>query len=358
MSDHDAPQQSAPQQSDAQESDAQESDTQQSAGGGRAPSGLRASLDDSRRRRRRGLLAGVGVAVAAALVGGGFWAGTAVGGADAQAAGSGGSGERLSVRIAGSGESDLQDAVRTVAAEEGLDVTWVNFDDWTLTNSALVAGEVDANAFQHTAFLSAYNVANDTDLTPVFSTTITQWGVFSATLDSIEDIGQGARIAIPDDASNGGRALFILQAAGLIELGPDVGVYPTVDDVTGNDLGLEFVPIGATTIPTQFDDPSLDAVVVGTSYFDPSQDVDADDALYLDDSLSAESRPYVNAVVTRADDADDEAWTLLADAYADPRVADALEEESFGATQLVDVSAADLRSTLAELETAARELDS
>jgi D-methionine transport system substrate-binding protein len=163
---------------------------------------------------------------------------------------------------------------------------------------------------------------------------------------------------IPDDASNGARALFILQAAGLIELGPDVGVYPTVDDVVSNDLGLEFVPIGATTIPTQFDDPSLDAVVVGTSYFDPTQQIDAEDALYLDDSLSTGSLPYVNAVVTRADDVDDEAWTLLEQAYADPRVADALEEESFGNIQLVDVPVADLRSTLAELETAARELTS
>jgi D-methionine transport system substrate-binding protein len=142
------------------------------------PAGLRASLDDSRRKRRRGLLTGLGVVVAAALVGGGFWAGSATAGAGdgAQAAtggGAGGSGDRISVKIAGSGESDLQDAVKTVAAEDGLDVTWVNFDDWTLPNSALVAGEVDANAFQHTAFLSAYNVANDTDLTPVFSTTIT-----------------------------------------------------------------------------------------------------------------------------------------------------------------------------------------
>jgi D-methionine transport system substrate-binding protein len=327
------------------------------------PAGLRASLDDSRRKRRRGLLTGLGVVVAAALVGGGFWAGSATAGAGdgAQAAtggGAGGSGDRISVKIAGSGESDLQDAVKTVAAEDGLDVTWVNFDDWTLPNSALVAGEVDANAFQHTAFLSAYNVANDTDLTPVFSTTITQWGIFSATIDDLADLGQGARIAIPDDASNGARALFILQAAGLIELGPDVGVYPTVDDVVSNDLGLEFVPIGATTIPTQFDDPSLDAVVVGTSYFDPSQQIDAEDALYLDDSLSDESRPYVNAVVTRADNADDEAWSKLADAYADPRVAAALEEESFGNTVLVDVSADDLRSTLADLETAARELTS
>jgi len=322
---------------------------------------LRAGLEEARRRRRRGLLTGVGVAAAAALVGGGVLVGTSIagGGAAADAAGGAGGpgedGERLSVTIAGSGESELQDAVKEVAAEDGLDVEWVNFDDWTLPNSALVAGEVDANAFQHTAFLSAYNVANDTDLTPVFSTTISQWGVFSATKDSLDDLGQGDRIAIPDDAANSGRALNILAAADLVEIGEDAGVFPTVDDVTENDLGLEFVPIGATTIPTQFDDPSIDAVVVGTSYFEPSQGIDGDDALYLDDALSEGSRPYVNAVVTRADDVDDPAWAVLEDAYADPRVAEALERDSFGTVQLVDVSVDVLRDTLDELEADARE---
>jgi D-methionine transport system substrate-binding protein len=323
---------------------------------GRAAGGLRAGLDEARRKRRRSLFTVLGVAGVAALVGGGVLVGTAVGGADtADAADGAADDERLSVRIAGSGESELQDAVATVAAEDGLDVEWVNFDDWTLPNSALVAGEVDANAFQHTAFLSAYNTANDTDLTPVFSTSISQWGVFSATKRSLDELGQGDHVAIPDDAANSGRALGILEAAGLIEVDDGAGIFPTVNDVTENDLGLQFVPIGATTIPTQFDDPSIDAVVVGTSYFDPSQGIDADDALWLDDALSDGSRPYVNAVVTRADDADDPAWDVLEDAYADPRVAEALERDSFGTVVLVDVSAADLRATLAELEAAARE---
>ena len=321
----------------------------------RPAGGLRAGLDEARRKRRRALFTVLGVAGVAALVGGGVLVGTAVGGGTDPADAADGDGERLSVRIAGSGESELQDAVATVAAEDGLDVEWVNFDDWTLPNSALVAGEVDANAFQHTAFLSAYNTANDTDLTPVFSTSISQWGVFSATKSSLDELGQGDHVAIPDDAANSGRALGILEAAGLIEVDDGAGIFPTVDDVTENDLGLQFVPIGATTIPTQFDDPSIDAVVVGTSYFDPSQEIDADDALYLDDALSDGSRPYVNAVVTRADDVDDPAWDVLEDAYADPRVAAALERDSFGAVVLVDVSADDLRATLAELEAAARE---
>ncbi|WP_082514109.1 MetQ/NlpA family ABC transporter substrate-binding protein [Frigoribacterium sp. Leaf164] len=321
----------------------------------RPAGGLRAGLDEARRKRRRALFTVLGVAGVAALVGGGVLVGTAVGGGTDPADAADGDGERLSVRIAGSGESELQDAVATVAAEDGLDVEWVNFDDWTLPNSALVAGEVDANAFQHTAFLSAYNTANDTDLTPVFSTSISQWGVFSATKSSLDELEQGDHVAIPDDAANSGRALGILEAAGLIEVDDGAGIFPTVDDVTENDLGLQFVPIGATTIPTQFDDPSIDAVVVGTSYFDPSQEIDADDALYLDDALSDGSRPYVNAVVTRADDVDDPAWDVLEDAYADPRVAEALERDSFGAVVLVDVSADDLRATLAELEAAARE---
>jgi len=324
-------------------------------GADRPAGGLRAGLDEARRKRRRALFTVLGVAGVAALVGGGVLVGTAVGGGTDPADAADGDGERLSVRIAGSGESELQDAVATVAAEDGLDVEWVNFDDWTLPNSALVAGEVDANAFQHTAFLSAYNTANDTDLTPVFSTSISQWGVFSATKSSLDELEQGDHVAIPDDAANSGRALGILEAAGLIEVDDGAGIFPTVDDVTENDLGLQFVPIGATTIPTQFDDPSIDAVVVGTSYFDPSQEIDADDALYLDDALSDGSRPYVNAVVTRADDVDDPAWDVLEDAYADPRVAAALERDSFGAVVLVDVSADDLRATLAELEAAARE---
>ncbi|MDQ4137994.1 MAG: MetQ/NlpA family ABC transporter substrate-binding protein, partial [Actinomycetota bacterium] len=196
----------------------------------------------------------------------------------------------------------------------------------------------------------------DADLTPVLSTVITQWGIFSATIDSLEDFEEGDRIAIPDDASNGGRALFILEDAGLLELSDDAGTYPTVDDIESNRLDLELVPIAATTIPTQFDDPSLSGVVVGTSYFEPSQGIGKDDALHLDDSLAESSLPYVNVIATRADNVDNPAWDILADVLDDPRVADGLEADSFGNSVLVDVSVDDLRTKLSELEDLAREL--
>lgn len=324
-------------------------------------SDLRSSLDAaSKRRRRTGIIAGA-VAAAGLLVGGSIFAANAFTGGASTTPAAGANvaetepTERLSVRIATSEDNDFQTAVAEVAKENGLDVQWVNLADWVLPNTELAAGSVDANAFQHILYLSNFNVQNDEDLTPVFSTIITQWGIFSPALGGVDELAEGDRIAIPDDPSNGGRALYILEAAGLLEIADDAGELPTVDDIAANPLNLELVAIQATTIPQQFDDPSLSAVVVGTSYFDPSQGITGDDALYLDDSLAEENLPYINVIATRSDNADNPAWEILREAYADPRVADALEAEYFGATTLVQVPVDTLRAKLADLEQLVRD---
>lgn len=316
------------------------------------PSELRAAVA-ANSKKKRNILIGVAAAVVIALAVGVGVIIANLGGGSSSPAATGAEAtteERISVRIAVSEDSEFQTTVQEVAAEQGLDIEWVNVKDWVLPNTELVAGNVDANAFQHILYLSAFNQENDADLTPVFSTTITQWGIFSATLDSTDAIPDGARIAIPDDVSNGGRALNILAAAGLIEIAEDAGSFPAVEDVTSNPKNLEFVAIAATTIPQQFDDPSLSAVVVGTSYFDPSQEIGSEDALYLDDSLAEESLPYVNVIATREDNKDDPAWAILEEVYADPRVAEALEAEYFGNSILVEVPVETLRERLAELE--------
>jgi D-methionine transport system substrate-binding protein len=316
-----------------------------------APSDLRSSVDSAKKRRRNIFVVVGSVIVVALVVGVVAIVATLTNASSSEAAS--GDGERLSLKIATSEDSDFQTAVGEIAAEKGLDVEWVNVDDWVLPNTELAAGTVDGNAFQHILYLSNFNAQNDEDLTPVFSTVITQWGIFSPTLGDIDAIPDGGRIAIPDDPSNGGRALFILQAAGLLEIADDAGDFPTVEDVTSNPKNLEFVPIAATTIPQQFDDPSLSAVVVGLSYFDPAQGITADDALYLDDSLDEKNLPYVNVIASRSDNADDPAWAILEEAYADPRAAEALETEDKGATVLVQVAVETLRDKLAELEKAA-----
>ena len=322
---------------------------------------LRSSLDAaSKRRRRTGIIAGA-VAAAGLLVGGSIFAANAFTGGSSTAPAAGANAaeaeptERLSVRIATSEDKDFQTAIAEVAKEKGLDVEWVNLADWVLPNTELAAGSVDANAFQHILYLSNFNVQNDENLTPVFSTVITQWGIFSPTLGSLDELEEGARIAIPEDPSNGGRALFILESAGLIEIADDSGEFPTADDITDNPLGLELVAIQATTIPQQFNDPSLSAVVVGTSYFDPSQGITSEDALFLDNSLDEANLPYINVIATRDENKDDPAWEILREAYDDPRVAEALQAESFGATTLVKVPVETLRDKLVDLEELARQ---
>ncbi len=311
---------------------------------------LRTALDASRKRRRTVWLSVAAVAVVAVIVGVVAIVANLTRSEEPAAAAAE---ERLSLRIAVSEDSDFQSAIADIAAEKGLDVTWVNVDDWVLPNTELAAGTVDGNAFQHILYLSNFNAQNNEDLTPVFSTVITQWGIFSATLGDTDEIPDGGRIAIPDDPSNGGRALGILASAGLIELSKDAGDFPSVDDVTANPKNLQFVPIAATTIPQQFDDPSLSAVVVGLSYFDPSQGITADKALYLDDSLDEKNLPYINVVASRSDNADDPAWKILEEAYADPRAAEALEKEDKGATVLVQIPVDTLRAKLADLEKSA-----
>jgi D-methionine transport system substrate-binding protein len=313
---------------------------------------LRSAIAENGKRKRAGIIVVIALGLAAIVAIGVIFGINAFRApaerAAAQAAAA--DGERLSLRIATSEDTDFQTAIAQIAAGKGLDVEWVNVADWVLPNTELAAGTVDGNAFQHILYLSNFNVQNDENLTPVFSTVITQWGVFSATLGGIDEIPNGGRIAIPDDPSNGGRALFILQAAGLLEIADDSGEFPTVDDITKNPKGLEFVPIAATTIPQQFNDPSLSAVVVGTSYFDPSQGIGTEDALYLDDSLDEKNLPYVNVVASRDDNKNDPAWAILAESYRDARAAAALKKESFGSSVLVDVDVKTLRSKLADLE--------
>lgn len=299
------------------------------------------------KKKKRNLLISLAVVVAVAIVAGVAVFASNLAGAETQ---DDAAGERISVRIATADDSEFQDAIKAAAAEKGLDIEWVNVDDWVLPNTELVAGTVDANAFQHILFLSAFNVESDADITPVFSTVITQWGIFSATLGDLDELADGARIAIPDDPSNGGRALSILEAAGLITIADDAGEFPLVEDVVDNPKKLQFVELPARSIVQQFDDPSLSAVVVGTAYFEPSQNITKEDALFLDDSLAEQNLPYVNVVATRADNVDNPAWKILEQAYADVRAKDALEKESFGATVPVKVDVEVLRDKLAELE--------
>lgn len=296
-------------------------------------------------RRRYGIIAAIAAVV---LVGGAVTAAVVV---QNSAATAGGAAELIPLKIGDSAQSDYQDAIVEVGRENGLAIEFVNFDDPYLPNTALVNGEVDANSFQHVAWLSQFNKENDADITPLFSTVVTTWGLFSEDYTSVADIAQGARIAVPDDPSNFSRALFILESAGLIEVADDAGVFPTEEDVTANDLGIELVRVAHESVQTAYSDPTISGVVIGVEDFDPALGLTPDDALQLEDGAATTSSPYVIVVATDADRVDDPAWPLLEKTYRDDRVLAAIEEEKRGLVTPVVASVDDLRATLAALTT-------
>lgn len=257
--------------------------------------------------------------------------------------------ELVKLTIADTAQSDFQDAIIEVGRENGLDLTFVNFDDPYLPNTALVEGEVDGNSFQHVAWLSQFNKENGSDITPVFSTVISAWGLFSDDLDSADSIPEGAKIAVPDDPANFSRSLFILQTAGVLEVDENSGVFPTEEDITSNPRGVELVRIAHESVQTSYSDPTISAVVIATDDFDPALEITSDDAIVLEDSAATTSSPYVIVVATTADRADDPAWALLEKTYRDDRVVAALEEEKRGEATIVELPVDDLRAALAEL---------
>lgn len=257
--------------------------------------------------------------------------------------------ERLSLRIADTAQSDFQDAIVEVAGEKGLDIEFINFDDPYLPNTALVEGEVDGNSFQHVAWLSQFNRENNADITPLFSTVISAWGLFSEDYASADEIPEGARIAVPDDPANFSRSLFILETAGVIEVADDAGVFPTEDDISANDRNIEIVRIAHESVQTAYSDPTIGAVVIATDDFDPALEITSDDALQLEDSSATSSSPYVIVVATTPDRADDPAWAVLEETYRDDRVVSALEEEKRGEATIVELPVEDLRNALSEL---------
>ena len=288
-----------------------------------------------------------------ALVGASACSGPSAAQAGESVAGATTSQEPVVVHI-GIGEvGPINDAVAEVAAENGITIEYTSFSDWTLPNQALANGEIDANAFQHVAFLSTFNVAQDEDIVPVGSTVITTWGLYSDAYESVEDLPDGATIALPNDPANWARSLFLLEDAGLITLEEGVGVYPTEEDIAENPHDLTFEPVVAQQLVNTL--PDVDAVVVGAVTIQRALGTTKDEALHLDDPTAPSSRPYVNTVAVRSQDADNPVYAQIASFYQDPRVVAAVEEDSFGATVVVDVPAEELVTTLGELEALARD---
>ncbi len=209
--------------------------------------------------------------------------------------------------------------------DDGIQIELIKFADYTLPNQALADGEIDLNAFQHYAFLYNEVEAKGLDLVPIGNTIIAPLNVYSLKLESIDQIKEGDKIAIPNDVTNGGRALKVLESAGLIEVDPQAGYNPSVGDITRNPLQLEIIEVEASNLPSLL--PDVSAAVINGNHAHDHGLKPAEDAIYSQSIESIESdNPYINIIAARAEDAENEVYLKVVDAYNQPNVADVINE--------------------------------
>lgn len=203
----------------------------------------------------------------------------------------------------------LSDFAAPVLAEQGITLDVREYTDYILPNQDTTSGEVDCNYFQHLNYLSNYNEENGTDLVSVGKIHFEPMGVFAGRSSDLANIADGATIAIPNDATNEGRALLLLQDQGVIKLSDDAGITATPNDIVDNPHNVKFVEQEAAVLPSTLAD--ADFSVINGNYA-----IDA--GLTLADAVAQESadsdvikNEYANVIVTTPDKAEDSRITAL-----------------------------------------------
>lgn len=195
---------------------------------------------------------------------------------------------------------DIWNPIKEKLAGEGIDLQYVQFSDFSLPNAALDAGEIDINAFQHHAYFNNDTEKNGYDLTAIGDTFIIAMNIYSDQIQSIDELKDGDTVAIPDDASNGGRALKVLESAGIIEIDPDAGANPTVSDITNYKVQVDITELGASTIPSVIPDFTI-AVVNGNYALDYG--IDPSTAIFKESEYDDDS--YICLIAVKSGNADD-----------------------------------------------------
>lgn len=207
-------------------------------------------------------------------------------------------------------------SIESQLAKEGITLKIIEFQDYVQPNLALAEGELDANFFQHIPYLEQFSKDRKLDLTYIAKVHIEPIGVYSKKIKSIDKLKNNSIVAIPNDPTNGGRALLLLERAKLIELRKDVGLTATELDIVKNPKNLKIKALEAAQLPRALDD--VDIAVINTNYALTINLVPTKDALFIEGSES----PYANVLAVRTKDKDNPALQKLAKALNSQTVKD------------------------------------
>lgn len=221
--------------------------------------------------------------------------------------------------------SGLVDHVVETLAQEGIEVEIREFTDYVMPNNAVNDEEIDANFFQHEPYLIEFNEENGMDLVSIGGIHIEPMALYSKDYTSFDDIPIGARIAIPNDTSNGGRALLLLEAEGIIKLADGISLTVTENDIVENPKELVFTALEAAALPRILGD--VDGAVINGNYALEADLNPVEDGLVIE----GEDSPYANIVAVKRGQENEEKFVKLMEALQSDAIKDYIQENYEGA---------------------------
>lgn len=231
----------------------------------------------------------------------------------------------LTVAASPTPHTEILEQCVPILAEQGIELVINQYDDYVIPNTAVEDGEEDANYFQHLPYLEEFNESRGTHLVSVASVHLEPMGVYAGKTTSLQDLPDGAAIGIPNDPTNEGRALLLLQSQGLITLDDSSNLSATPNNIVDNPKNLQFKEIEAQTLPSSR--PDLDLAVINSNYALGAGLNPITDALAIESSDS----PYANVLVVKEGNEDDPAIQALVKALHSDTLRDFINEEFDGA---------------------------
>ncbi|KIQ01034.1 MULTISPECIES: MetQ/NlpA family ABC transporter substrate-binding protein [Pseudomonas] len=233
--------------------------------------------------------------------------------------------ETLSVAASAVPHAEILNFVKPALAKEGVELDVKVFTDYVQPNVQVAEKRLDANFFQHQPYLDEFNKSRGTTLVSVGGVHVEPFGAYSSKIKDLKDLPQGANVVIPNDATNGGRALLLLQKAGVITLKDANNILSTPKDIAENPKGIKVRELEAATLPRVL--TQVDLALINTNYALEAKLNPTQDALAIEGSDS----PYVNILVTREDNKDNAAVQKLVKALHSDEVKAFILEKYKGA---------------------------
>ena len=239
--------------------------------------------------------------------------------------------ETVTLKVAASPtpHAEILAQVVDVLAEQGIDLQITEYGDYVIPNTAVEEGDEDANFFQHTPYLEQFNEENGTHLVSVAKIHYEPMGIYAGKTASLEELPDGAVIAVPNDVTNEARALLLLEAQGLIEVDDEAGLNATPNDITSNPKNLQFKELEAAMLPQTIEE--VDLSIINSNYALQGGLNPAEDALASESSDSVAADTYANIIVVKEGSENNEAILALVEALQSDAVREYINNTYSGA---------------------------